>query len=236
MEPELIVPLPEATIRSRSDMTEQPTSSSTANGGRVLVSLGRADTALYAPLRDWMVNSNVIDEALKVGDDAPDFFLPDDQARLIALRALLQQGPVVLAFLGGGWCSFCVAKLKALAAALAARGGPPVSLVAVTPETGPYPRQMRATHQLDCTVLSDVDYGVGLLFGVISVVPPGIVTEMAARGVDLGALHGVTKPMLAAPAVYVIAPSGKIVMATLDRDFTTSADTVGLVAALDRLN
>jgi peroxiredoxin len=215
-------------------MTDLPTSSGAAGGGR-LVSLGRADTALYAPLRDWMMSSRLIDEALKAGDDAPDFFLPDDQAHLVALRGLLEKGPVVLAFIGGGWCSFCVAKLKALAAALTGRGDASVSLVALTPETGAYPRQMRAAHQLDCSVLSDVDYGVALLFGLISVVPLEIVADMAARGVDLGARHGVAKPMLAAPVVYLIAPSGKIAWAALDQDFTTSADTVGLLAALDRL-
>jgi peroxiredoxin len=84
-------------------------------------------------------------------------------------------------------------------------------------------------------VLSDVDYGVGLLFGIISVVPPAIVTEMGARGLDLAQLHGVAKPMLAAPAVYLIEPSGRIAMASVDRDYMTSADTEALITALDRL-
>jgi len=204
-------------------------------GGGALVTLGRADTALYAPLRDWMMASNVAEHALKAGDEAPDFFLPDDRAHLVALRSLLEKGPVVLAFLGGSWCSFCVAKLKALNAALDRRGGPAVTLVAITPETGAHPQRMRAAHQLECMVLSDVDYGVGLLFGIISVVPPAILTEMGSRGLDLVELHGVAKPMLAAPAVYLIEPSGRIAMASLDRDYMTRADTEVLITALERL-
>lgn len=220
-------------------MPHPPVASSSRDGshrsGGVLVTLGRADTALYAPLRDWMMKSNLAEQALKVGDKAPDFFLPDDRAQLVALRGLLETGPVVLFFLGGSWCSFCLAKLKALIAALESRGTSSVTLVAVTPETGSHPRRMRAAHQLRCMVLSDVDYGVGLLFGVISVVPPAIVAEMGSRGLDLARLHGVAKPMLAAPAVYLIERSGRIAMANLDRDYMTNADTESLIAALERL-
>lgn len=219
-------------------MTQPPRSSSSdgsPNRGGVLVTLGRADTALYAPLRAWMATSSLAEQALKAGDDAPDFFLPDDRGRLVALQALLERGPVVLAFVGGSWCSFCVAKLKALNSALEARGPPTPTLVAITPETGAHPRRMRAAHQLDCVILSDVDYGVGLMFGVISVVPPAIVGEMAARGLDLAQMHGVAKPMLAAPAVYLIGPEGKILMASLDRDYMTSADTEALITALEQL-
>jgi peroxiredoxin len=220
-------------------MTHPPVGSSSSasspNGGGALVTLGRADAALYAPLRDWMTASNLAEQALKAGDDAPDFFLPDDRAHLVALRTLLARGPVVLCFLGGSWCSFGIAKLKTLNAALERRGGPPATLVAITPETGSHPRRMRSANQLRCVVLSDVDYGVGLLFGVISAVPPAIVTEMGLRGLDLAQLHGVAKPMLAAPAVYLIAPSGKIAMACLDLDYMANADTEALVTALHRL-
>jgi peroxiredoxin len=181
------------------------------------------------------MTSNLAEQPLKAGDQAPDFFLPDDHAQLVALRSLLKKGPVVLAFLGGSWCSFCIAKLKALDAALEGRGGPPVTLVAITPETGCHPRDMRAAHQLQCMVLSDVDYGVGLLFGIISVVPPAIVGEMRSRGLDLARLHGAAKPMLAAPAVYLIEPSGRIAMACVDRDYMTRANTAALISALERL-
>jgi peroxiredoxin len=182
-----------------------------------------------------MTASTVAEQALKAGDEAPDFFLPDDRAHLVALRSLLEKGPVVLYFLAGSWCSFCIAKLRALNAALESRAGQPVTLVAITPETGAHPRWMREAHQLQCMVLSDVDYGVGLLFGVISVVPPEIVAEMGSRGLELAKMHSVAKPMLAAPVVYLIAPSGRIAMASLDRDYMTSADTEALITALERL-
>jgi len=36
--------------------------------------------------------------ALKVGDRAPDFTLPDTEGRPVTLSKLLEQGPVILAF------------------------------------------------------------------------------------------------------------------------------------------
>jgi peroxiredoxin len=197
----------------------------------VLRGLGRADTDLYGPLRDWMASADLAPNALKVGDAAPEFFLPDETARLVSLGDLLAKGPVVVSFLGGSWCSFCVSKARALAQA--ARGHP-ASVVAISPETGRYPRTMKAQGQLDCVVLSDVDYGVGLQFGLLFAVPPEIVRQMAVRGLDLIAMHGVAKPMLAAPAVYVIGTSGRITWARIDLDYTVGVDVAPVLEALAR--
>ena len=84
----------------------------------VLRSIGRADTDLYVPLRDWMAGLEFSTTALQIGDTAPDFFLPDESARLVSLASLLDRGPVVLDFLCGSWSSFCLNKLRALSAGL----------------------------------------------------------------------------------------------------------------------
>jgi hypothetical protein len=41
--------------------------------------------------------------ALKAGDKAPSFTLPDQDGRLVASQALLAQGPLVLVFYRGMW-------------------------------------------------------------------------------------------------------------------------------------
>jgi peroxiredoxin len=194
-----------------------------------LVSLGRKDTELYRPLRDWMAAADVSSSALPSGAAAPDFFLPDERARLVSLSKLLARGPVVLLFVPGGWCSFCMNKVRALNAALR---GQATSLAVITPETGPYPLNMKEQNELECVVLADVDYGVGLSFGLVYAPPPPIVTQMKALGLDLGALHGSSKAMLPAPAVYVIAPSREIVMAHVELDYMTSADPEKVVEAV----
>jgi peroxiredoxin len=197
---------------------------------RVVVSFGRSDTTLYDPLRAWMAASDLSSKALDVGSEAPDFFLPDEQARLISLSSLLARGPVVLIFMPGSWCSFCINKIRVLSSALRGRA---VSVVTLTPETAAYPRDMKTQHQLDCVVLADVDYGVGLSFGLIFAPPPEIVAQMKAHGLDLGERHGTSTPMLPAPAVYVIAPSGEIAMAQVDLDYMTSIEPEQVLQALE---
>jgi peroxiredoxin len=196
----------------------------------LLVNLGRADIELCGPLRDWMAAADVSSNALRAGAVAPDFFLPDEHARLVSLSSLLAKGPAVLLFVPGAWCSFCMSKVRALSAALR---GQAISLIIITPETGLHPRNMKAHNQLDCVVLSDVDYGVGLSFGLMFVPPAAIVNQMKSLGLDLSALHGTIKPMLPAPAVYVIAPSGRIAMAQVELDYMTSIEPETVMQALE---
>jgi peroxiredoxin len=180
-----------------------------------------------------MAATGVSSNALPAGAEAPHFFLPDERARLISLSSLLAKGPVVLLFIPGSWCSFCMNKVRALSVALQGRT---TSLVIITPETGAHPLNMKAHNQLDCVVLADVDYGVGLSFGLIFAPPPAIVAQMKTLGLDLTALHGASKPMLPAPAVYVIAPSGEIIMAQVELDYTTSVKPEKIVEALEAVS
>ena len=215
-----------------SSMTRPPAGSGGSGhlpGDGVVKSIGRSDAPLYGPIRDWMMSMELSSAAPGVGDTVPDFFLPDQEARLVSLANLLADGPIVLAFIGGGWCSFCLRRLRIMSQAL--RDGP-ARLVAITPETGRYPRAMKQDHKLDCMVLSDVDYGVGLLFGLIFPPPQPIVSQMASAGFDLARLHGVSKPMLPAPAFYVIDRSGKIAYAQVELDYTVAGDPAPVLDAL----
>ena len=47
--------------------------------------------------------SGVMESALKKGDKAPDFELPDATGKIVRLSDLLKSGPVVLTWYRGGW-------------------------------------------------------------------------------------------------------------------------------------
>ena len=62
-------------------------------------------------VRDAMVRADMelaasgfAQRALKAGDCAPDFRLPDARGGYVRLRDMLTTGPVVLSFYRGGWC------------------------------------------------------------------------------------------------------------------------------------
>ena len=48
-------------------------------------------------------NSGILDKVLKVGESAPEFSLPDVNGKLVELKSLLTQGPVVISFYRGLW-------------------------------------------------------------------------------------------------------------------------------------
>jgi peroxiredoxin len=62
--------------------------------------------------------TGLFESALKVGQVAPDFSLPNVFGKRIQLSNLLQSGPVVLAFYRYAWCPYCNMQLRALQLAL----------------------------------------------------------------------------------------------------------------------
>ncbi len=50
-----------------------------------------------------LVKSGIADQALKVGEKAPDFTLPNVRGEAVTLSTLLAKGPAVIAFYRGTW-------------------------------------------------------------------------------------------------------------------------------------
>jgi AhpC/TSA family len=59
--------------------------------------------ALMKQATDELRSSGIVERALKVGDKAPEFSLPNTKGVLVSSRALLAQGPLVLSFYRGRW-------------------------------------------------------------------------------------------------------------------------------------
>src|SRR5512140_4045093 len=61
-----------------------------------------------------LIDSGAAGRALKQGDKAPNFELPDGHGRAFILAERLAQGPVVVVFYRGRWCPYCIAQLEEL--------------------------------------------------------------------------------------------------------------------------
>src|SRR5271154_4610816 len=115
---------------------------------------GRAK--LYDAKVEELLRTFPTDAALKTGDQAPDFTLPDGSGRPVSLSERLRVGPAVVTFYRGGWCPYCNLQLRAYQRALeeiTALGG---KLVAISPQLPDGSLTTAETNKLTFDVLSDV--------------------------------------------------------------------------------
>ena len=95
-------------------------------------------------------------KALREGDLATDFSLPNVKGDTTRLSSLLHQGPVVLSFYRGSWCPYCRLEFKALHDVLPQIQELGANLVGISPELPDNSLDTLEQHRLQFEVLSDV--------------------------------------------------------------------------------
>lgn len=191
----------------------------------------------YDALVQTLVASGLTESSLKPGERMPDFDLPNVEGRFVSSQALLEHGPLVVSFFRGGWCPFCTTELRALQQAvpdIVARGA---SLAAITPDTAAALASAKRDNALGYEVLSDLDLGLGLQFGLVFRVPDAIRDLYRRINLDLGARHGNAHDvwLLPIPATYIVDRSGMVRFAEVDCDFRRRMEPAQIVRALDEL-
>ncbi|WP_439407384.1 peroxiredoxin-like family protein [Bradyrhizobium sp. DASA03076] len=187
-------------------------------------------------ISSWLREVGVPDGALKVNEPAPDFLLPEANGKLVLSLELRQAAPLIVTFVYGTWSTLCAAGLRALHAATSRIGAADAKAIAITPETGDMPRKFKRDHRLDLEILSDLDLGVSLSFGLVSVVPAEIKSRLLQCGLDLSTPYGFSFWMLPMPATYVLDRRGIIRRACVGPDAVTGATTETMLAALSELD
>jgi peroxiredoxin len=170
--------------------------------------------------------------ALRAGDQAPEFELPNADGRPIRLLDRLRRGPVVLTFYRGVWCPYCNLQLHGLQQALPEIKGLGASLLAVSPQLPDGSRAMVDNNGLTFEVLSDRGSFVASTYGVVFALSPDDQALFTDVGNDLTQSNGDNSWLLPAPATFVIARGGVIRHARVDADFTGRIEPDEIVAIL----
>ncbi len=174
--------------------------------------------------------SGMLDRILPVGAAAPWFELPDQDGKSVNSAALLASGPLVVLFLRGRWCPFCVATVEAWNEVLPQVRAAGAALVGVSPQTVHQSYLMHNQHKLGFPLLSDAGDQVARQFGLVYRVP-AYQQEMYARSfVNLPFINGEPSWELPLPAVYVIAQAGTVLHRHADPDYTLRAEPREVVA------
>ena len=182
-----------------------------------------------------LVASGQVERALKAGDRAPSFNLPDQDGAMVSSADLLAKGPVVLSFYRGVWCPFCNIELKALQEALDAVKARGTSLLAISQQTPVNSRKARRENALTFPILSDKGGEVGAAFGLRWVVSEETREMHRKLGSPLPSFNGEDSWTLPMPARIVIGQDGVIAYSEINPDYTKRPEPSELFPVLDGL-
>src|SRR6266850_2560401 len=171
-------------------------------------------------------------KALGIGAKAPGFELPDHDGKPISSVALLEKGRVVLCFLRGRWCPFCVGQMEAINSVVVEIAAAGASLVAISPQTEKQAYFMHDQHKLAFPLLVDSHNELARQFGLVYRVPEEQQSIYRRTFVNLPFVNGDDSWELPIPATYVIDRDGTILFASGNEDYTARPEPLEILAQL----
>lgn len=164
--------------------------------------------AVHARAVAELQNDGIAEDALQSNSSAPGFELPDQNGTTASSADLLQRGPLVICFIRGRWCPFCVGQIEAMNAALPAIQALGAGLVAVSPQTVHQNFLMADQHRLRFPLLSDAGNKVAGQFGLVYRVPDYQQEVYRKVFVNLPFVNGDASWELPIPATYIVRRAG----------------------------
>lgn len=176
------------------------------------------------------------ENALKVGEKAPNFTLPNPEGKLLSLDTLLEKGPIVITFYRGDWCPYCNLQLRALQARLPEINALGATLVAISPQVPDGSLTKSEISEMDFIVLSDQDAKVATQYGVAWKVPEFLSEHMrVGRKLDLDEINNGNGAILPIPATFILGQDGVIKWNYVNVDYRTRSEPEEIIEALKNL-
>ncbi|MBO0593237.1 AhpC/TSA family protein [Cellulophaga sp. E16_2] len=175
--------------------------------------------------------------AIKVGEKAPIFELPNPEGKLISLDSLLDKGPLVITFYRGNWCPYCNLQLRALQARLNDIHALGATLVAISPQVPDGSMTKNEINDMGFIVLSDQDAKVASQYGVAWEVPEFLAEHMRVdRELDLEKINNGNGHILPIPATFVLGKDGVVQWNYVNVDYRIRSEPDEVVEALKNLS
>jgi peroxiredoxin len=199
--------------------------------------------AKYVPAETQAIHAQAVAElkekqlaanALPVAAKAPQFTLPDHNGKLISSFDLLARGRLVLCFIRGRWCPFCVGQMEAMNVILPQIEQAGATLVAISPQTVKQSFFMHDQHKLRFSLLSDAGSQVARKFGLVYRVPAAQEAVYRRAFVNLPLANGDDSWELPIPATFIIDRDGTILYASANEDYTERPEPGEIVHLLKR--
>ena len=201
--------------------------------------------AKYVPAETQAVHARVIGElrdnsidgrVLSVGSRIPDFELRDHNDKLVTSTGLLAQGPLVICFIRGRWCPFCVGQMEAMNVAFPQIRQLGALLIAISPQTTKQAYFMVDQHRLQFPLLVDSVNHVARQFGITYRVPDDQQAIYRRAFINLPFVNGDASWELPVPATFVLDNNAIVRHAWVEPDYTERPEPAEIIEKVAELH
>ncbi|HEY6180740.1 MAG TPA: peroxiredoxin-like family protein [Terriglobales bacterium] len=196
----------------------------------------------YVPTETQDVHARVVNElkarglaaqALAVRKTAPVFDLKDHNGKSVSSAALLAKGPLVIFFIRGRWCPFCVGQVEAMNLIASEIEQSGASLVAISPQTVQQSYFMHDQHKLRFPLLSDTGNSVARQFALVYKVPDYQQALYKRVFVNLPHANGDESWELPIPAIFILDREGTVLYSFANEDYTERPEPLDILQKLN---
>jgi peroxiredoxin len=197
--------------------------------------------AKYVPAETQAVHAQAVSELKHrnlaanigpVGAKAPSFELQDHDGQVIRSSDLLAHGSLVLCFIRGRWCPFCVGQMEAMNLVLPQIEQAGATLAAISPQTVKQSFFMHDQHKLRFPLLSDAGNKVARQFGLIYRVPTAQEAIYRRAFVNLPFTNGDDSWELPIPATFILDRDATTLYASANEDYTDRPEPGDIIRVL----
>ena len=188
--------------------------------------------AVHAQAVAELKTRNLAANILPIGATAPHFELSDQDGKLVSSSDLLGKGRLVICFIRGRCCPFCVGQMEAMNLVVPQIEEAGATLVAISPQTVKQSSFMHDQHRLRFPLLSDEGNKVARQFGLTYRVPAAQEAVYHRAFINLPFTNGDDSWELPIPATYVIERDGTVVYASANEDYTERPEPDDIVRFL----
>ena len=168
------------------------------------------------------------------GMSVPDVKVTDTDGAPFSLKALLMQKPSVVVFYRGGWCPYCSAQLAGLKDIEKPLTKAGYQILAVSPQSLEQLNEQKLEEEFAARLLADSDLSALNGFGISYYVDD--VTAKKYDGYNIALTKdSMGKPVLPAPAVFIVDKKGVVQFSYVNPDFTVRPSPKLILAAAEAL-
>jgi peroxiredoxin len=190
--------------------------------------------AIHAQAVAELTGRQVAANILPVGAKSPALELPDHDGKMVSSSDLLAKARLVLCFIRGRWCPFCVGQMEAMNLVLPQIQQAGAALVAISPQTVKQSFFMHDQHKLRFPLLSDAGNKVARQFGLTYRVPEAQESVYRRAFVNLPFTNGDESWELPIPATYIVDRDGTIRYASANEDYAERPEPIAILEMLQK--